>query len=310
MPLPFNTVFVLGPTLILIGIIIFFALLIVGVLVIGFAWRYWADKKLKAYCEKNGFIFYGKNIPHAQGMIKGSALDRGHSQKMFYGIGRKHQGLDMITFQWQFTVGHGKHSHTYTYKIAMMPENFRESGFIYIRKEGLMDKLGGVFGLNDLDFEHQKFSDKFYVKANPQKYGYDFFNPRMIELFMKYGAYDMIVRNSIVMIYQQGSMGGMGMIFKLKGGRNPFEKWMGGSANMLSMIHSRVPKFMLIRRGRKLEDDDPDEDVVMGQVAEERDIITAEKLVTIVCPACSEEFKIRKGKKRISCPSCGTEGEL
>ena len=68
-------------------LILFFVVLIVGIIVLAFIWRFWADKKLKEYCERSGFIFYGKNIPHAWNMMKGSALDRGHSQKMFYGIG-------------------------------------------------------------------------------------------------------------------------------------------------------------------------------------------------------------------------------
>ena len=105
-------------------------------------------------------------------------------------------------------------------------------------------------------------------------------------------------------------MGGMGMIFKLRSGSNPFEKWMGSSANMLSMIHGRVAKFMLVGRGKTVSYDDDDEVIRATVVEESEDIITAEKLVTIVCPGCGEEFKIRKGKKRISCPSCGTEGEL
>jgi len=297
---------IFAPMVCLILVIVFFAALIIGILILGFTWRKWADKKLKAICDKNGMIYYGDKIPHAKQMIKGTVLDRGHSQRMYYGIGRSHDGLDMITFQYKFTVGHGKHQHTYHYKIAMMPVDFRQGGFIYIRKESLLDKMGGVFGLNDLDFEHQKFSDKFYVKAKPEKFGYDFFSPRMIELFMKYGAYDMLVRHNIVMIYNQGSMGGIGTMFKLRKGENPFEKWMGSSANMLKMIHGRIQKFLLVGRGRKEVEEVP---VIRGQVVEE-DVITAEKLVTIECPACSEEFKVRKGKKSISCPSCGTRGEM
>ncbi len=286
-------------------LIIFFTLLIVGVIIAGLLWKRWTDKKLGEMCAGKGWTYYGNNVPNGRAMIKGTSLDRGHSQKLYYGIGRDHHGIHQTTFQWQFTTGGGKHQTTHHYKVALMPMDFRENGYIFIRRESLLDKMGGVFGFNDLDFEHQAFSDKYYVRAKPEKFGYNFFNPRMIEFFMKYNAFDMVVKNNTVMLYMTGSMGGMSTVFSLRKGKNPFTKWMESSGNFLVNIKRRVPKFMKRKEAK-----------VVGVVKDEKapivgkPFISGKKMVPVVCPNCAVEFKYPHGSKSVTCPECGVEGEL
>jgi len=287
----------------LVGFFIFLIALIVVVVVMAFMWKKWMNDALGRMCQRHGYIFYGDNIANVRYMIQGTALDLGHSKRASYGIGWRHQGIDLTMFQWQYTVGSGKNSHTYFFKVAMMPADFNARGYIFLRKERFFDKIGGVFGFNDLDFEDQEFSDKFYVKAQPQRFGYDFFNPKMMELFLRYGAYSLVVKDNTIMMYTTGGLGSLGSLSALRRGENPFASWMGSAGTMLMEIKKRIPRIMLRRRRRKTEE---------VRVAEEVDVpvFKEDSPVLVACPSCSIQFEIGQDAKDIMCPACGAKGEL
>jgi len=53
-----------------------------------------------------------------------------------------------------------------------------------IRKENLLDKVGGLFGFDDIDFESAAFSREFHVKAPDRKWAYDVLHARAIEFLL------------------------------------------------------------------------------------------------------------------------------
>ena len=53
-----------------------------------------------------------------------------------------------------------------------------------MRPEGLFDKIGGVFGAQDIDFEsHPEFSKMFLLKSPMETQVRDFFDASMLEFF-------------------------------------------------------------------------------------------------------------------------------
>jgi hypothetical protein len=55
---------------------------------------------------------------------------------------------------------------------------------LLIRPEGLLDKLAGFFGFDDIDFESEEFSRRFHVKAPDRRWAYDVLHPRAIEMLL------------------------------------------------------------------------------------------------------------------------------
>lgn len=55
---------------------------------------------------------------------------------------------------------------------------------LHVRRENLFDKIGGIFGFDDIDFEDAEFSKNYYVKCADRRFAYDLLDPRMIE-FLK-----------------------------------------------------------------------------------------------------------------------------
>jgi len=66
-----------------------------------------------------------------------------------------------------------------SYLILDLP--FARTPDLLIRREGVFDRLAGVLGFDDIDFESEEFSRAFYVKSSDKKFAYDVVHPRMME---------------------------------------------------------------------------------------------------------------------------------
>jgi hypothetical protein len=48
----------------------------------------------------------------------------------------------------------------------------------------VFDRIAGVFGFDDIDFESEEFSRKFHVKSRDKKFAYDVCHSRMMEFLL------------------------------------------------------------------------------------------------------------------------------
>ena len=88
-------------------------------------------------------------------------------------------------FRYKVTSGSGKsrstRTHRFSYLIVHPPWHTPP---LLIRREGVMDKLAGAFGFDDIDFESVEFSKRFYVKSADKRFAYDVLHPRMMEFLL------------------------------------------------------------------------------------------------------------------------------
>ena len=117
---------------------------------------------------------------------------RGHSRFAFNTIrgrldlaGRPHD-CKMGDFEYKVTQSNGKTTttttHRFSYCILHLPWA-RVPGLL-IRREGMLDKLAGVMGFDDIDFESAEFSRRFHVKSADKRFAYDVITPAMMEFLM------------------------------------------------------------------------------------------------------------------------------
>lgn len=114
---------------------------------------------------------------------------KGHSRVAYntlYGstdIDGRTYTVKMGDFDYKVTHQSGKNSHTTTYRLSYLILHlpFGRTPDLLIRREGVFDKLAGVFGFDDIDFESEEFSRKFYIKSSDKKFAYDVVHPRMME---------------------------------------------------------------------------------------------------------------------------------
>ena len=92
----------------------------------------------------------------------------------------------MGDFTYKVTTHTGKSSSTTTYRFSYLILHLPYAHLpdLLIRPEGLFDKLAGMIGFDDIDFESAEFSRKFHVKSPEKRHAYDVIHPRMMEFLM------------------------------------------------------------------------------------------------------------------------------
>ncbi len=92
----------------------------------------------------------------------------------------------MGDFTYKVTHHSGKSTSTQTYRfsylILQMP--YTSVPDLLLRREGMFDKIAGVLGFDDIDFESAEFSRRFHVKSSDKRFAYDVVHPRMMEFLL------------------------------------------------------------------------------------------------------------------------------
>ena len=117
---------------------------------------------------------------------------KGHSRVAYntlYGsteIDGRDYRVKMGDFNYKVTRSTGKSTTTVTYRLSYLILHlpFAHTHDLLIRREGMFDKLAGALGFDDIDFESEEFSRKFYIKSSDKKFAYDVIHPRMMEWLM------------------------------------------------------------------------------------------------------------------------------
>ena len=117
---------------------------------------------------------------------------RGHSRRAFNTLsgsididGRPYPCL-AGDFEYKITRSNGKTTTTSTYRFSYLVLGMPLPGVpdLVIRREGLLDKIAGAIGFDDIDFESEAFSRAFHVKSGDKRFAYGVVHPKMMEFLM------------------------------------------------------------------------------------------------------------------------------
>jgi hypothetical protein len=128
------------------------------------------DYSLPAKFEHFELFARGKNR-HAYNTVRGNA-DLGGWQ------------IGFTMGDYRYTVEQGDNDTTYTLSYALVHLPYDNVPDLFIRPEGLLDKIAGAIGFDDIDFESEEFSSRFHVSSNDKRFAYDVLHPRMMEFLL------------------------------------------------------------------------------------------------------------------------------
>jgi hypothetical protein len=101
-----------------------------------------------------------------------SFFNQGHSQRAYNVMCGVYKSRPLRCFDYRYTIGSGKNSHTYTLTCVMLEAPIPFPPLV-VRPEGFLDHLEHVVGIEDIQFESAEFNRKFYVKCQDRKFAYD-----------------------------------------------------------------------------------------------------------------------------------------
>ena len=110
-----------------------------------------------------------------------------------FNAGRARRSRNLITgdagdialaiFDYQYTTGSGKHKQTHNQTVIAMTSPNLNVPDLSMRPEGFFDKIGGMLGFQDIDFEsHPQFSSMFVLKGSNESAVREFMQPKLLEL--------------------------------------------------------------------------------------------------------------------------------
>ncbi len=172
-----------------------FALVAVAAGVLG--WLGWKAEKerqaaLEALAKEMGLSFDpGADSRHDDDYSQFEIFRRGHSRTARNTMegtadlfGRRCH-LRCGDFRYKVTRSNGKSTTTTTYNFSyLIVHPPWDTPPLLIRPEGVFDKIAGAFGFDDIDFESEEFSRRFYVKSTDRRFAYDVLHPRMMEFLL------------------------------------------------------------------------------------------------------------------------------
>ncbi|MCP4836198.1 MAG: DUF3137 domain-containing protein [Phycisphaera sp.] len=176
---------------ILLGVIVGFVVLVA----IGVGWHLERKRtlELSAFASRVGLSFSEDRDRTADERFARFAMFRRGRSRSAWNLMRgrltlagREVELELGDFRYTVSHGSGKNRRSKTYKfsylvainpIGQCPETI-------IRQEGLFDRVKGILGFDDIDFESEEFSRKFHVSSDEKRFAYDLIDQRMMEYIL------------------------------------------------------------------------------------------------------------------------------
>jgi hypothetical protein len=106
---------------------------------------------------------------------------------------------------YQYTVGSGKHQHTWRQTVAAFPGAAHSVPDFEMAPENAFHKLGQVFGYQDIDFESSpEFSARYLLRGRDETAIRAAFGPGVLEFFASHLGWTVAVSSGTVVAYRAG----------------------------------------------------------------------------------------------------------
>lgn len=121
----------------------------------------------------------------------------GHSKRIRVALHGTMRAHDVRFCDYQYTIGSGKNRQVHHAGIVIihLAAPFPN---VTIVPENLGHKVFDALGGDDIDFESEEFSRKFWVRSIDRKFAYDLLHPRMMEFLMTPGWDRWQINNGVI----------------------------------------------------------------------------------------------------------------
>ncbi|MBI5360137.1 MAG: hypothetical protein HZA48_06085 [Planctomycetes bacterium] len=141
--------------------------------IIGIAYSIYANKK-----RRQGMIAAAQQFGLSYSDTKSAAMNaaypfitlfqKGHSRTAKNVLRGNMDKFAMELFDYRYTEGSGKNSSTHWNSVCILTVPEQKFKYILLRTEGFFDKVAGVFGYGDIQFESEEFNRRYYIKGDKE----------------------------------------------------------------------------------------------------------------------------------------------
>ncbi|MFM7117516.1 MAG: hypothetical protein ACKO0N_12855 [Planctomycetota bacterium] len=110
----------------------------------------------------------------------------GHSRKLMNLLTGETDECRISIFDYRYTTGSGKSTHTTKLTLAALESKRLRIPAFTLRPENFFDKIGGLLGLQDIDFaDNLEFSKTFVLKSAEEEKTRELFNRSLQDFFIE-----------------------------------------------------------------------------------------------------------------------------
>ncbi len=183
------------------GLPILIFIVVAALIVVGAIYSWINAKKrreaLAAWAASKGLSFSeGRDGGYEYSFPEFKVLKAGESDRYAYNIiSGSYRNRELRAFDYHYittsTDDKGNRTTTHHTFSAVIIASTIPLKPLHIRPEGFFDKIGAVFGFEDINFESAEFSRKYKVTAPDRKWAYDVLHARAIEYLLKLPPFSM-----------------------------------------------------------------------------------------------------------------------
>lgn len=190
-------------------------LIFVGIIILAIAgaiYNYYAAKRrreeLRKFSRRMGLTFTpGKDyyMDNRFGLFK--CLCEGSRRYAHNTMTGQLNGREIVAFDYHYETysrdSKGRRQTHHHYFSALILNTALPLKPLFIRPEGFFDKVTEFFGYDDIDFELNEFSNKFYVKAADRKWAFDVIHQETMEFLLNCPSFTLDFQGPFVMAYRK-----------------------------------------------------------------------------------------------------------
>jgi hypothetical protein len=183
---------------------------IVAVVVAALAIGVWYERKrtllLAQQAQEMGLTFTPDQALGLQQELGDFGLFKsGHSRKVKNVISGETDEVRLVLFDYQYTTGSGKQSHTHKQTVALIDSPRLALPSFSLRPETMFDRIGGLLGFKDIDFDtHPEFSRRFVLKSPQEEAVRKTFNPNVLRFMETQSAISIEGQGTRLVYYRPG----------------------------------------------------------------------------------------------------------
>ena len=155
----------MNPLIVIAGIAAF----VVTAILISWLYERKRTQDLKVLAASLKFSFSATDNAVLETMSPFHLFSQGRSRKVTNIMEGSTNDIDVIIMDYQYTTGAGKNSHTWKQTVIAFRSPLLNLPSFTLRPEHLFDKIGAVFGRQDIDFaSHSAFSRRYLLQGDDE----------------------------------------------------------------------------------------------------------------------------------------------
>jgi len=191
-----------GPVLAVVAVLA----LIAGIVMLSFRLERKRTEALVVVCQGLGLVFEPNGdlvALQAQGDLP--LYNHGHSKKVKNVMSGQAGNHELRLFDYQYTTGGGKNSHTWTQTVALFPRVGERLPELLLAPENIFHKIGQVFGYQDIDFDSSPDFSSHYLLRGPDEVAIrSAFSADALSFFGQRQGWHVEVKDHTIGIYRAG----------------------------------------------------------------------------------------------------------